>query len=191
MLSLIYDTETTGIYQKRLPLKDPSQPDVVQLCAMLCDDTQVYTQVNLFVHSDVPIPKEAFEVHRINREMTERVGVSRTRMCQVFASMAQKADLLVGFNEDFDNMLMRIAMQREGGTGAIMNKTRYCAMKAATPVCKIPHKAPRHPEDYKWPNLQEAYKLLVDPRGFDGAHDAMADVLATREVYRVLRQQSK
>lgn len=189
MLALIYDTETTGVINWRLPPSHESQPDVVQLCAMLCDDSRVYTQINLFVHGDVPIPKEAFEVHRIDREMTARVGVSRLRMCHTFQAMAEKADILVGFNEDFDNMTMRAAMQREGGTGKIMNKSRFCAMKAATPLCKIPHAKPRHPEDYKWPKLQEAYKMLVDPRGFDGAHDAMADVMATREVYRVLRQQ--
>ncbi len=191
MLSLIYDTETTGVYNWRLPPTDASQPDVVQLCAILADDDRIYTQVNLFVHSDTDIPEGAFNVHRIDRDMTARVGISRLRLCQMFSAMAEKADVLVGFNEDFDNSLMRTAMLREGGNGKIMNRPRYCAMKRSTDVCQIPHPNPRKPGEFKWPSLQEAYKIMVDPRGFDGAHDAYADVKATHEVYRVLRQQSK
>lgn len=191
MLSLVYDTETTGVYNWRLPPTDASQPDVLQLCAVLADEDRTYTQVNVFVHGDTPIPQEAFEVHRIDRDMTAKVGISRLRMCQIFASMAEKADVIVGHNEDFDNSMLRTAMLREGGSGKIMNRPRYCTMKRSTDIVKIPHPKPRRPGEYKWPSLQEAYKHLVDPRGFEGAHDAYADVKACYEVYRVLRQQSK
>ncbi len=189
MLALIYDVETSGLFNKRARPGDECQPDVLQLCAMLCDDERVYSVLNLYVHGERPIPAEATAIHRIDREMTAKVGVSRLRMCQLFSSFAKSADVLVGHNQDFDNFMMRSEMLKEGGNGQLMNKAQFCTMKASTKICKIPHKTPRHPEDYKWPSLQEAYKALVDPRGFDGAHDAFADVTATHEVYRVLRKQ--
>lgn len=190
MLSLVYDTETTGVYNWRLPPLDPSQPDVLQLCAMLCDEERIYTQVNVYVHGDTEIPQGAFDVHRIDRDMTARVGISRLRLCNLFASLVLKADVLVGHNEDFDNGVMRTAMLREGGNGKLLNKPRYCTMKRSTEICKLPSANPKHADTFKWPSLQEAYKILVDPRGFEGAHDAYADVKATYEVYRVLRKQS-
>lgn len=186
MLSLIYDTETTGKYNYRLTPLDPSQPDVLQICAILCDEARVYAQMNVFVHGEDPVPQEAFEIHRIDRDMTARVGITRARACLLFDAMAQKADVLVGHNQDFDNAIMRSAMLREKGSGRIMNKSSYCTMKSATEICKLP-KTNGKP-GYKWPSLQEAFRLLVDPRGFEGAHDALVDVTATREVYRVLRQ---
>lgn len=184
MLSLIFDTETTGIYLFNYPVDHPDQPDVVQLCAMLADEERVYTAVNMFIHTETPIPEEAYAVHRINREMTARVGVSRSTACRTLDNMARKADVLVGHNIDFDIKIMMAATLREGGAGEALKKTSYCTMRNSTDVCKIPN--PRFPTKFKWPKLTEAYEMLVDPRGFDGAHDAMADARATHALYRVL-----
>ena len=195
MLSFIFDTETTGVIQKKLPLDHPDQPEVLQLCGMLVDEDKIFSMFNVFVHGDTPIPQEAFEVHRIDRDMTARVGITLTRMVQLFASFAEKADVLVGHNIDFDSRMIRLSMIRENGKAQrinqVLGKPHYCTMLQSVEVCKIPHPKPRRVGEFKWPSLQEAYKTLVDPRGFEGAHDAFADVTATREVYRVLRQQSR
>lgn len=186
MLACLFDTETTGIYDYRAPASAEHQPDVVQLCAMLCDEERVYSAVNLFIHSDVPIPPESYEIHRIDRDMTSRVGVSRLRACQVLDSFARKADILVGHNVDFDVNMMMAAMLREKGNGQSLKKPRFCTMKEAVQPCKLPN--PKRPGTYKWPTLIEAYEILVDSKGFSGAHDAMADARATYELYRVLRR---
>jgi DNA polymerase III epsilon subunit-like protein len=55
-------------------------------------------------------------------------------------------------------------------------------MHAATPVCKILHAKPRHDQDYKWPKLSEAYRYFFG-RALEGAHDALVDVKACRDVY--------
>ena len=56
-----------------------------------------------------------------------------------------------------------------------------CTMRIATNVLKIPG-----PRGFKWPTLQEAYKRLVDPAGFEGAHDAITDVKACAAVFYAL-----
>jgi hypothetical protein len=48
-------------------------------------------------------------------------------------------------------------------------------------------KLPNSRGGYKWPTLDEAYRVLVDPSGFKDAHDAMADTRACRGVYYALR----
>lgn len=187
MIACLWDTETTSKYNFRAPATHDSQPDVVQLCAMLCDENRVYSMFNVYVHGDMPIPEEATKIHGVDREMTAKIGVTRKTACILLGNFLRKADLFVGHNIDFDQAVMRTAMLREGGDGKLLNKPSFCTMKQATPICKIPHANPRHAEDYKWPTLQEAYKQLVNPEGFEGAHDAMADVTATYEVFRVLR----
>lgn len=184
MLICCFDTETSGIFDYKAPVTAPHQPDIVQVCAWLADKERIYSKFNVFVHADTEIPQEAFEVHRIDRDLTARVGVSRIRACQMLDSFARKADLLVGHNISFDIKMMMAASIREGGKAESLKKPSYCTMLNATDVCKIPN--PRFPNKYKWPNLQEAFKILVDPRGFDGAHDAEADVGASYELFKVL-----
>jgi DNA polymerase III epsilon subunit-like protein len=186
MLACLFDTETTGIYDYRAPVTAEHQPDVLQLCAMLCDEERVYSAVNLFIHADTEIPPEAYDVHRIDRDMTARVGVSRITACRVLDAMARKADLLVGHNIDFDVNMMLCATLREGGKGQSLKKPRFCTMKSSVDACKLPN--PKRPGTYKWPSLIEAYTILVDSKGFSGAHDAMADARATYELFRVLRR---
>lgn len=189
MIALAFDTETSGKYNWRAPVTHESQPDVVQLCGMLVDETRIYSMFNVFIHADTSIPEEATKIHGVDRELTAKIGIQRKAACVLLANYLRKADLLVGHNIDFDVAIMRTAMLREGGDGKLLNKPTFCTMKQSTDICKIPHPTPRRPGEYKWPTLQEAYKKLVDPRGFEGAHDAMADVTATYEVFRVLRKQ--
>ena len=58
-------------------------------------------------------------------------------------------------------------------------------MMASSFVLKLPG---RFGNSYKWPKLSEAYETLVDEEGFEGAHDAMADVRACRAVYYKLKE---
>lgn len=185
MLALVYDTETTGLLDFKKPLTANSQPDVVQLCAKLSLDGKIVSSVNMFVHSEVNIEEKAYETHRIDRDMTARVGVSRLTMIKTFTAMAMKADVLVAHNEEFDAKILTVAALREGGKAEVFQKkARFCTMKKATDICKVPHAT--RPGAFKWPSLKEAYAILVDPRGFANAHDAEADVDACHEVYRVL-----
>jgi len=191
LVSLIYDTETTGLFNFKAPMGDPSQPEVLQLCAKLAQDGKILSSVNLFVHGEKEIEEKAFETHRIDRAMTAAVGITRNEMCRVFASMAKKADVLVGHNEEFDAKMLTMSMLREGGTAEVMQKkSHFCTMKSATDICRVPQPpaepGKRQRSGYKWPSLAEAYAILVDPRGFSNAHDAEADVDACFEVYRVL-----
>lgn len=190
MLALVFDTETTGLYDNRRIPSAECQPDIVQIFGMLADEERVYTHFNLFVHSEIPIPPEAYQAHRIDRNMTAKAGVSRLRACQMFDSFARKADLIVGHNVEFDINVMRTAFHREGGQGKCLAKPLFCTMRSSTEVCQIPHPNPKRAGEFKWPTLTEAFAKLVDPRGFPNAHDAEADVRACYEVYRVLRSKS-
>jgi hypothetical protein len=53
-------------------------------------------------------------------------------------------------------------------------------------ICKLPSK---YPGEYKWPRLIEAYRHAFG-KDFTGAHDALADVRACKEIYFWLKVQT-
>jgi DNA polymerase III epsilon subunit-like protein len=188
MLALVFDTETTGLLNRRAPLNDPSQPGIVQLCAEFSLDGKLVSGVNLFIHGEQPVEEKAFETHRISRDLTASVGITERQMCQLFIQMVSKADVLVGHNIEFDIQMILATMLRLGGTGELLrSKPIFCTMKQSTEVLKIPHPSRG---GFKYPSLTEAYKALVDPRGFENAHDARADVLACHGVYNALKNRN-
>ena len=58
-------------------------------------------------------------------------------------------------------------------------------MKCSADFCAIPSNSPYG--GYKWPKLEELYRKLFGYT-FDGAHDALADVEATRKCYFELKK---
>lgn len=173
-LVLVFDTETTGFLNHRKPTVDKSQPHIVQLCAILADaDGNEYAQASLIVNPGVPIPAKVAEIHGITDEIAQRYGVSPAVACQVFAHLANRADMMVAHNVDFDMGVMRVGYLRSFGKPLTMDKRVFCTMKQMTPICKIPHPKPRRPGEFKWPKLQEAHQHAFG-EGFEGAHDQAA-----------------
>ena len=186
MRALIFDTETVGLVQRSLPSSHPSQPDVVQLAAALVDEKgEIRARFCTLVIPTVAIHPKAQEIHGISRELTERYGVTRRSALQSFHALVKQADFFVAHNLAFDAQVMQTMYHREGVGDPPSFKNGYCTMLNSVETCRIPH--PNGRSGYKWPKLIEAYEILVDPKGFAGAHDALADVIACYEVFKRLR----
>ena len=68
---------------------------------------------------------------------------------------------------------------------ALMDKPSLCTMLSSTNFCAIPN--PNGYDDYKWPKLSELYRKLFN-RDFEDAHDALADITATKECFFELKR---
>lgn len=185
MQYFFYDTETTGFFSKKKPFGDPSQPHLVQLAGMLCNEKgDILGSMNFVLEAfGFTIPAGAANVHGITTEMAQEFGVSAKVALTAFEALLEQADVVVAHNKEFDDTIMQIAWERHG----FMNKfpaKGYCTMHNTTEICKLPGKFGK----YKWPKLIEAYQILVDPAGFEGAHDAMVDVQACKEVFYALKE---
>ena len=153
---------------------------------MLFEDRDLVQQVNVIAcptnaNGDVmDIPKEAQDVHGISRERAERVGLPYKLVIPMFNQLLRKSDAVVAHNLSFDAMVMAAAYYRHGyPADELQRPRRICTMKSTENVLKLPGRYGK----YKWPSLDEAYRALVDPEGFEGAHDAFADTIACAKVF--------
>ena len=192
-MPLFFDTETTGFPQDKLPLDHPGQPHIIQIAAILDDENcNIKASMNMIINADCgPVPEGAYNVHKISEEIYKKFGVSCLVALALFNNLVQRTDVIVAHNISFDLKLLKTAYARMGKlerfTSDIQSKPQFCTMLATTDIVKIP--SPRGRGGYKWPKLDEAYRVLVNPSGFAGAHDAFEDVKACREVFYSLKKE--
>lgn len=187
---LFIDTETSGLADFNLRARDPAQPHIVQLAAVLANDNgSSFEEHNVIIKPDGwDIPKEASDVHGITNEIAQ-IGITEKLAAEILVAMMRKANLLVAHNLSFDKFIARIAMRRfdlitdEDDTWWKGLPT-FCTMREMTNICQIPGK---YAGKFKWPNLQEAHQHAFG-KPFDGAHDAMADLLACKAIYFWLKE---
>lgn len=199
MLSLVFDTETTGPVAKA-DHTDKGNSKIVQIYAALfehdidksyieqIDGKMVCTakpvqQVSLVLDAGVDIPKGAFDVHGISREKTEAMGVDPKRAIDLLGDLFSVADAHVAHNKQFDTRMVAHAAHAAGlDPNFLDGKFNVCTMKILTPVMKL---MPKRFGDYRYPKLIAAHEYLYG-YGFDGAHDAAEDSLAAARIYFAL-----
>ncbi len=183
---LFFDTETTGIpLNYQAPSSDTQNwPRLVQLAWILTDENgnRILTG-NLIVKPDgFNIPADASKVHGISTERAKEEGVPLAEVIERFKSDLNMATYIVGHNIEFDKKIVGAEMIRLGMKDIMDSKKSYCTMQSSIDFCKIPGKY-----GYKYPKLQELYKILFGCE-FDNAHDAMSDIEATKKCFWELRK---
>jgi DNA polymerase-3 subunit epsilon len=197
MTTLYFDTETTGKADFRLPATSPTQPNLVSIAAILADEQGSDLAV---LHARIrpagfEVPAAAAAIHGITTEDAARHGVRLQAALALFADLVEDADEIVAFNAEFDGLVVdhaRYAASRRCDPFAsyFEDKRISCAMAAMTPVCRLAKPSGwsgRGDDQWKWPNLQEAHRHCYGVE-FMGAHDALADVRATKAVWTWYRQ---
>lgn len=173
-MRLVFDTETTGVINYKMPITHPSQPRIVQLGALLTDTAGlVKGELNVLIKPDGwTIPAEATAIHGISTEDCAKYGIPIRSALGMFNLWLFDGIRLIAHNDDFDHGLVKSECARLGKESILEGKERFCTMKAATPLLKIPG-----PRGFKWPKLQELHKFLFE-KEFENAHSAMDDVRA-------------
>lgn len=182
-MELFFDTETSDMANFKTSFKS-KQPWIVQLGCILSDESMVHCSINVTIlPNGRKIAQGALNVHGISEELAEKIGIPEISVCQLFSHLIHKADLIVCHNVKFDILLvahMLYQNDREDDLQKLLNISSYCTMETGTPLCRL--KSRYNIKSFKWPKLQELHKFLFG-ENFVGAHDAMADVQATRRCY--------
>jgi DNA polymerase III epsilon subunit-like protein len=183
---LLFDFETSDLYNKKLPPTHLNQAWPVQVGALYLDkDLNILSAIDEYVappHADAFISQGAYDTHGIGIETCQASGISHSAMCDIFSSLLNGQARAIGHNVWFDLQFVgRYAKKLiESSNLETARKTHICTMKSTTAFCKLPptEKMKKWGLKYKAPKLEELYNLLFG-KEMAGAHNALADCKAT------------
>ncbi len=190
---LFWDTETTGLPAWRDPSDAPHQPHVVQAAGLLVDhDGNELEEWQAIIQPGpgAVMSKEAFAAHGISLERAQAEGIPLKDAWQKFTAMIGNANGIVGHNISFDIRIMRIAGARVLGDKWDCPVPSRCTMRMATPIINLPPTEKMLAAGFTKPkpaNLSECVRYFFD-EDHSGAHDALADVRASKRVYFAIKE---
>lgn len=185
---LFFDTETTGTPKNyKAPVTDlENWPRVIQLAWAFYDqnETLVASSCNLIYPNGWEVPTEKFWIDNgFSTEKSKEEGIRIETALDAFVSVINSTQLLIAHNIQFDLPIVQAEMIR--AQMLAQNKPKkFCTMQSTTNICKIPG-----PYGFKWPKLEELHNYLFG-QGFDGAHDALNDVMATAKCFFELKNRN-
>jgi len=167
---LIFDVETSGF--------TPPKARIAELAFMLVDESgnELHSHSSLIKPDGWEIPKEKFFIDNgMSTERNIELGVPIFGVLREFQDTLKQCDYVVAHNIPFDRKFVMHELKQAKITHQLFQfKKGICTMSTTTDYCKLPGKY----GNYKWPKLEELHHILFE-EGFDGAHEALADVKAT------------
>lgn len=185
MRYLFFDTETTGLaLNYRAPYTEVSNwPRIVQLSWLIADSGgEIIKESDCIIKVDFPIPMEASRIHGITNEVSVAKGTIISEVLAQFSDDLSEVSQLICHNVSFDLPIVQSEMYRSNLKHQI-DLPLFCTMKNSTQFCQIPGM-----RGYKWPKLEELYAICFGKK-LVNAHNAMADVKATYEVFFHLKKE--
>jgi len=194
-LILVFDAETTGIPEYKLPSEDPCQPHLTEIAALLYTDRgELVEAFTALIKPDGwVIPEEVVALNGITNELAKMAGVSEADAVTSFMNMHNLASLRVSHNISFDDRIMRIGLKRYMGdeiADAYKAGPKECTALLAKPLCQLPPteamKKTNFKNSFKTPNLAEALAHFTGDVGKD-QHRALSDATDCARVYFALK----
>jgi DNA polymerase-3 subunit epsilon len=190
---LFFDTDTTGLPDWRSPSDASHQPHVIQAAAILTDElgNELHEwQTIIQPGPGAVMAPEALAAHGISLDRAMDEGVPLADAWRDFCDLIAQANGIVGHNISFDIRIMRIAGARANGLKWECPLPHRCTMKMATPIVNIPPTEKMLAAGFSKPksaNLAECVRFFFD-EDHGGAHDALADVKASKRVYFAIKE---
>lgn len=188
---LFFDTETTGLPPRDLEDSSYDQIDVwprlVQIGWIVTDANGniIKRRGEIIRPEGFIIPKGASDVHGITTEKAMQIGVPIGKVLREIYDDMLHVKLLVAHNFGFDHKILGAEFYRKNiDTNIIDDKEHICTMLSTTNYCEL---LPIRFGEYKWPKLEELHHKLFGCT-FSDAHDALADVEATKKCFFELKK---
>lgn len=178
-----FDTETTGLPKNYSASAEDVEnwPRITQLCfATFNGDGECFLKFNSLIKPDGwEIPKEKFFIDNgMTTEKCMELGVPIADAIDSFIKARSVASHSIGHNISFDSKIIRAEMFRLNRREEFTSP-KICTMMSSTKFCEI---LTDKSNKFKWPKLTELHFKLFGCE-FEGAHDAMNDVMATAKCF--------
>ena len=174
---LVFDTETTGLFDFKLPADDPSQPRLAAVAFILADETgtEIFAVKRYIKPDGWEMPAEAQAINGLSTEFLDTNGVPVVTVLDEYQGHIESGLITVAFNAQFDSKVMRAEFRRAGRPDLFEQTPNVCMMRGLSPYGKEGLPIMRG-----FVKLKEACAYF----GFDltDAHDAMADAQAARQI---------
>lgn len=178
---LFIDCETTGLPENyRAPVEDlDNWPRIVQLAWARYDakHRHLETKSRIIKPEGFRIPRDARRIHGISTDMALAEGKSLKNVLKALQASAEKADVLVAHNLQYDENVITAEFLRAGLDPPFRGKYRICTMIETTDFCRLPG-----PYGFKWPKLAELHWRLFGEE-LEEAHDAGVDLAACAKCF--------
>lgn len=175
---LFIDTETTGLpINYNAPISNSDNwPRLVQLGYILCDyNRRIIAQGSSIIKPrGFHIPYKSSLIHSITTEIAIKKGIEIEKAFNLLIELLQDADLIVGHNVKFDIDIIDAEYYRLNRTTILSGIRHICTKEKSTAFCNLPNN--------KWPKLEELHLKLFGKK-IKGAHDALSDIIATKDCF--------
>lgn len=185
---LFLDTETTGLPSNwRAPYDQ--WPRMVSLAYSIGKMQIMYREEREFIikPEGYEIPLEASNIHGITNEKANQFGIPIEEALRKLDNLIHESDLVVFHNASFDTGIISGEQIRAGWKPEELihnNPKIFCTKEKSTTILKIPS---GRGGAWKWPSLAELCAFCgVENKG---AHNALNDVIATKECYFYMVEQ--
>ena len=187
---LFFDTETNGLPKNRVmgPMYSNNWPRIIQMGWIVTDSKgNVLKECLKYIYPDnFTVKEDVTQLTGITTGDLIEEGENIADVLDEFMQDVASATKIVGHNIDYDKNVVAAEFHRQGRSyEEIMDKPFLCTMEKSVDFCAIQGGLNN---GYKWPKLQELYKKLFDTT-FINAHDALADIRATKKCYFELIEQ--
>lgn len=183
---LFFDTETTGLPKNySAPITDTENwPRIIQIAWILCDENgnEISRYCKLICPDGWEMPTDRFWVdngYSQEKSIVEGVRI-QDALCD-FRNEINGCEYLIAHNMSFDSKIVGCEFHRENMF--CENKPiKICTKESSTDFCKLEGRY-----GFKWPTLTELHNKLFG-KSFEGAHDAMNDVIALKDCFFELKK---
>ena len=191
-LTIIIDTETTGIPARNEIVTSPSYPHLVEIAGLLLADGKECSSFNFIVKPEGwVIPEEVAKVHGIFQELALARGVPLALAIAAYVNLRALADEIVGHNVAFDLGIVAAAIHRLGRVPSHPGPSKVsCTSDLGTSLVQLPPTEKMVAAGYgpyKRPNLGELYQFLFGEE-LVNAHTALADCRAIARCLNEIRK---
>lgn len=192
MKILITDTETSGLPPRNSYWETDfeSFPYVVELAWQVYStagdtyDLPVldYESSHIIRPDGYLIPEEASNVHGITNSMANEKGLYGKDVFRHFITDISRCDKIVGHNIHFDTAIIKSHLLRLGIGADVFNGPMDKEKRVDTMKPSGTNYVVSKGLSGKWPKLCDIYRVMFN-REMEGAHGALCDVKATKEVF--------
>jgi DNA polymerase III epsilon subunit-like protein len=163
MITLIFDTETTGLVKHPLA-KDSIQPQIIEWAGILVDENaEVIQELELLINPGCPLPQEITKITGLTDEdLADKPSFKE--VARLIQNMFEMADALLAHNLPFDSNMMKLELRRLG----LLESWPWPRLN----ICTVQE----HAEEWGYrPKLKELYEWYTG-QPLDQKHRALDDV---------------